>query len=429
MSNLLNRCLCGIVMVPMIGCAGETGASGTATTTGSGGAIGDAGSGGSPDGGGFGFDAGQADADAASGERVSSLALEQVWYLTRSLNSDLLIDFRTVPPTVTCNGSVGSSDGFEGTGVFTEPATGDLYFYTDGRSVFNGATNQLLANGSGLNGHASATEPALIAPKLGSDDQGFYIFTNETNVQSPSSVSYSEIDLSLGPNGTVTTKNVSLLSGNPGEALDLLPHTNESDFWVVLYDGADTIKAFLVDQAGVGATPLVSSTGLSGQVMRGAINHTLDYDTLVLAQNYGGANGTIATAAIDRGTGQVSTATIVATGDVGYHASFSAEGRKLYYVRGTEGWSGQAYQYDLDTTTETLLGGQALGAAKLAPDGKLYWAGVDDTHLGVVNLPDAAGTAANYVVDGLFLEGCTAGFGVPNQTASYLDYLPPKPPE
>ncbi|MBW2457296.1 MAG: hypothetical protein JRI68_22500, partial [Deltaproteobacteria bacterium] len=192
---------------------------------------------------------------------------------------------------------------------------------------------------------------------------------------------------------------------------------------------AANINAYLVDENGLITTPVVSPLVLSGQVMRSSINHTYDYDTLVLSQNYGGANGAIAVATINRSTGQVSTANTIATGDIGYHASFSENGSKIYFVRGTEGWNGQAYQYDLDTSTETLLGGQGLGAAKLAPNGKLYWVGVDDDYLGVVNQPNQAGVAADFVPQGLYLEGCVSGFGVPNQTASYLEYLPPKIPE
>lgn len=372
----------------------------------------------------FGGDAG--DGGGGTTKPASSLTLEQVWFIT-GVQTDFLIDFRPSTPLVTCGGAVGSADGFEGTGVFTDPTTGTLLFYTDGRTVFNGKTNLALANGTLLNGDQSATEPALITPaNTGLKDQ-FYIFTNNTNVASPSSVYYSLIDLSQGANGTVTTKNQLLLNGNPGEALDVVPHTNGKDFWVLTYDGAASVKAFLVTASGVSTTAVVSATGLTGTVKRSSINHTLDYDHLALSLNYGGASGTIATATIDRSTGKVSAAATVASGDLGYHASYSANGTKLYYVRGTEGWSGVAYQYDLTGAKETMLGGTGMAAAKLAPDGKVYWAAYNHAFMGVVNQPDVAGTGSGFVELGLDLKGCKVGFGVPNQTAAYLGYLPPVP--
>jgi len=194
---------------------------------------------------------------------------------------------------------------------------------------------------------------------------------------------------------------------------------------VGIYDGADWVKAFLVDAMGVSDTPVISATGLTGQVRRGCINHTYDYDTLVFGQNYGGPSGSISIATIDRATGEVSEATVIATGDLGYHASFSEDGTKVYYAIGTEGWSGPAYQYDLDLDVQTMLGGSGFGEVKLAPDGKMYWAGYGKSYLGLVNEPNLPGLAADFVVDGLYLEGCQSGYGVPNQTASYLEYLPP----
>ena len=77
--------------------------------------------------------------------------------------------------------------------------------------------------------------------------------------------------------------------------------------------------------------------------------------------------------------------------------------------------------------TDTMLGGTSLAAAKLAPDGKVYWATYNSDYLGVVNQPDAPGAAADFVAQGLSLNGCKSGFGLPNQTASYLEYLPPIP--
>ncbi len=364
--------------------------------------------------------------DGGATEPASSLTLEQIWFIT-GVQTDFLIDFRTKTPVVTCGGSVGSADGFEGTAVFTEPKLGALLFYTDGRTVFNGKTNAALANGTLLFGDQSATEPALITPaNSGAKDQ-FFIFTNNTNVANPSSVYYSLIDLAQGPNGTVTTKNQLLLNGNPGEALDVVPHTNGKDFWVLTYDGAASMKAFLVSGGVVSTTAVVSSTGLTGVVKRSSINHALDYDHLVMSLNYGGANGQIATAVIDRSTGKIGAAKPIVSGDLGYHASYSADGSKLYYVRGTEGWSGVAYQYDLTGNKETMLGGTGMAAAKLAPDGKVYWAAYSHAFMGVVAQPDQAGTACGFVEQGLDLKGCKVAFGVPNQTAAYLEYLPPIP--
>ncbi|MEO7095436.1 MAG: hypothetical protein ABI175_19430 [Polyangiales bacterium] len=369
---------------------------------------------------------GEIGTDAGDLERVSSLALEQVWFITGSFgSSEMLVDFRVKPPLVTCGGVVGSTDGFEGTGVFTDPKTGDLLFYTDGRKVFNGKDNALLDNGDLLNGDSSACEPALITPL---DDKGkFYIFTNDTNVGSPSGVWYSTIDLTVGPHGTVLKKNQPVTKGNPGEALDIVPHKNGSDFWLLTYEGAASVRAYLVNASGVSATPVVSSTGLTGSVKRAAINHTYDYDHLALAMNFGGTTGLIATADIDRATGMVSGTKTRVTGDLGYHASFSEDGTKLYYVRGTEGWQGIAYQYDLTAGVDTMLGGTGMAAAKLAPDGKVYWAANAKGSMGVVAEPNKAGTACGFVESGLSLKGCTVAFGVPNQTASYLQYLPEKP--
>jgi len=374
--------------------------------------------------------------EASVPKPVSSLSLEEVWFLTGAATQagkGVLIDFRTADaggPTVTCGPQVPISSGIEGTAVFTDPTTGQLLFYTDGLQVWNGVDNTLLVNGSGVNGQISASEPSLITPQQGSDGGAFYVFSvNYTDDSSPTgSIYYSNIDLTQGPHGTVTTKNVLLHTGNVGEALDMVPHSNNTDFWVLGYDGAGTVDAFLVDKNGVSKTPVTSATGITGTVLRSAINHTYDYDHVVLAINEGGATGTIATADIDRTTGKLSNVKTIVTGDLGFHASFSGDGTKLYYVRGTEGWSGVAYQYDLTTKTETMLGGSALAAAKLAPDGKVYYVGYGKTSLAVVNYPDKAGAASNYVDNGLGLKGCTCAFGVPNQTAAYLGYLPPAPP-
>jgi hypothetical protein len=368
------------------------------------------------------------------GGPVSSLTLEQVWFLTGEplgANKNFFIDFRKPgTPIVTCGASVPAATGDEGTAVFTDPTTGQLLFYTDGITVYNGWDNTQLANGDALLGQPSSTEPALITPKYGGDGGTFYVFSdNYVSDDSPTGdIYYSVIDLSQGPHGTVTTKNTHLFTGNIGEALDMLPHSNGTDFWVLAYDGEANVDAFLVSASGVSSTPVVSPTGFTGTVLRSAINHSYDYDHVVLAMNDGTTSqtaGRIATAIIDRSTGMLSAIRSITTGDLGYHASYSGDGTKLYYVRGTQGWEGTAYQWDLTTGTETALGGTGLAASKLAPDGKLYYVGYSKTALAVVNNPNLPGAACGFVDNSLSLQGCAAAFGVPNQTAAYLSYLPP----
>jgi hypothetical protein len=354
--------------------------------------------------------------------------LEQVWYLTRMDTDNILVDFREDPPLVTCGGVVGVSPGIEGTAVFTEPATGDLLFYTDGYTVHNGQTHQVVANGDGLSGNDGCTEAALITPYPGQADT-FYIFTNDSDNNTSSSISYSVIDLMAGPDGTVTTKNQLLMTGNPGEALDMVPHDNGTDFWVITYDSAAQIHAYRVDSAGVSTTPVVSATGLMGDVLRGSINHSEDFDTLLLSAHQGSNCGFIATASIDRTTGTVTGIdTHVANCDgIGFQASLSPDGTKIYYATGAEGFNGTPWQFDISTGMATELSTVVgYAASKLARDGRIYWTGYNLPSLAVVNDPNAAGLTADFQIDGLDLAGCGSGWSVPNQTSAFLDFLTPE---
>lgn len=374
------------------------------------------------------FDLGMPDVPEVRPPDYGTTPLEQVWYLTNGVDSDILIDFNVAPPLVTCEGVIGTSSGIEGTAVFTRPDTGALLFYTDGNTVLNGQSHNPVANGTGLNGNSSCTEAALITPSP-ADEDVFYIFTNPTSAAADSSLYYSVIDLSQGPDGTVTVANELLTTGNPGEALDALPHGNGSDFWVLSYDGAASISAFLVDANGVSPEPVVSATGWTGAVYRASINHSEDYGRVLLSAGQGGDCGFIATADFDAETGAVSN--FVRHVDdclgTGYQASFSPDATKIYYTQGAQGYSGTPWQYDLVTGVATQLSTTSgFGASKLAPDDRVYFVGVDKTSLAVVTQPNASGPLAAYVEDGLPLQGCTSGYAVPNQTSAFLAFLGPE---
>src|SRR5688572_8143282 len=90
-----------------------------------------------------------------------------IWYF--GYNSGLT--FNTNPPSVLNDGQLFTDEGCAVMNDFN----GQLLFYTDGSKVWN-RQHQIMSNGTGLYGHISAANSAIIVPKPGSSTI-FYIFT------------------------------------------------------------------------------------------------------------------------------------------------------------------------------------------------------------------------------------------------------------
>lgn len=344
---------------------------------------------------------------------ASETPVEIVWY-SGAANSKYHMDFSKEPPVITCGSPVGQSPGFEGTANFTDPKTGKLKLYTDGQKVFNGQSNALLANGTGLKGNPTAGEAAMIVPVPGTERNQFYIFSNEGG-----SVFYSIADLGKGDNGTITVKNQPLAT-KTGEALGIAPHENGTDFWVLVFNTGSQVDAYKVDKSGIISSPVSSNTGFPASLGRASIITSPDFNALSL----GWAGYRIATASIDRSTGVISNFTQRVTGQVGYSTAFSPDGTKLYYADGYQGYGGTPWQLDLTTGTKTKLNPKTgFGGPKLAPDGKIYWTVYNGGSLSSVNNPNAAGSAANFALNSLNLKGCKGSYNLPNQTSAALVQL------
>src|SRR5689334_19294657 len=72
------------------------------------------------------------------------------------------ITFNTNPPSALLDGQMQTDEGCAAISDYN----GKLLFYTDGRTVYN-SIHQLMANGSGLYGHSSAANSAIVIPKPG----------------------------------------------------------------------------------------------------------------------------------------------------------------------------------------------------------------------------------------------------------------------
>lgn len=313
-----------------------------------------------------------------------------------------------------CNVSVNA---WEGVASYSNQTNGQFIAYTDGQTVYNGQNNNVLANGTGLIGSSTSIECALILPKPGGTIGQFYVFHNNTQTHY-----WSYADMGVGTNGTVITKNNFLQSGGT-ERCGTVPHGSICPaYWVVISKNTnDSVAAYLVDTGGISTTPVVSSTGITGGNRRGNIVFSEDFTKI--GMNVEGKGMYVAN--FNTITGQATNWTQIGNTTSGFGSAFSPDGTKVYY---TNTWSANLYQYDLNSGTQTYLGAGASSYPVLARDGKIYVSRYGQQWLGVVNSPNSAGTASNYVLNGLAIPtGCQCRWGLPNPFHMEIGYHPAFP--
>lgn len=331
---------------------------------------------------------------------------QNVWYSGRD---GIFVDFNSGSPIVNCTSTLFAS---EGSGMYCNPNTGELLVYTNGQIVKDSSGNNL-TNGTGLFGNSSATETAMILPKLCGDLDEYWVLTNNLN-----RVYWSEADLSIGPNGTLdaSTKNT-LLQENTGERLGCAPHGNGNSGWILLTDTGGYLNAYFVDGTGINTTPIVSHTTLfnSNGSERGSIIISEDYSKLVISIEYQG----VFFCDFDIFTGIASNFQHVPTSTNGFSACFSPDGTKIYW---SNGYASNLYQYDIPTNTNTFLDYNMSGV-KLGPDGVVYTVTYNVNFWGTITSPNTAGTGCNYTRNGLNLNGCYGSWNFPNQSINISKIL------
>jgi gliding motility-associated-like protein len=334
------------------------------------------------------------------------------------------ISFNTSPPT----SATGSALSYQEGSSSISDASGNLLFYTDGRTVWN-KNNAVMPAGTGLNGGASATQPALIVPFPG-DASKYYIFTTPSP-DGVASMNYSVVDMSLnGGLGDVTTLNSAFTALPTTDNVIAIGHSNGSDIWVITHGyNNNTFIADQVSSSGVSAAPVVSNAG--------TVPGLLPDNTGYLKASHDGTKLAYAFTNLDQveiydfdpATGIVSNPIILSGISIAYGVEFSPDNSKLYV--GTKN-GGQLLQYDVSSNDQATINASKvliLGSVpstyftdiQTGPDGKLYVSKgkAGSNFLGVINNPDASGTACNFVNLGLDLGTGSAKFGLPDFVRNY----------
>ncbi len=314
----------------------------------------------------------------------------------------------------------------EGSASISDNA-GNLLFYTDGVNIWN-KNHNTMSNGTGLYGHSSSAQSALIVPKPGSSGM-YYIFTvDEGGYVSPpnNGLHFSVVDMSLNNGlGDVVSnaKNISLLA-SCAEKLTAVPHANLQDVWILVHaQNSNAFYAFLLSSGGVDTTAVVSSVGTSHN---GSVTNTIGYmkaspngNRIALACH---GLGLFEIFDFNRSSGIVSNTLTLPYHNAAYGVAFSPDGTKLY---GSTECYKTIYQWDLqagstaavcssELTIGSIPSAYGIGAMQLAADGKIYVAAGGRNYLGVINNPNNIGSACGFSANGFFLGGKTSYYGLPN---------------
>ena len=411
---------------------------------------------------------------------VSTAQLETaVWYFGRNAG----LDFNTPEPKTLTDGKITDlyiefdtvnqhDDDLhhrlygEGMASFSD-SLGHLRLYTNGQTLWN-ANGGVMPNGDKLLGHTSSTESAIIVPWPGDSDK-YFVFVVDAEF-GKNGLSYSVVDMNLDEGrGDVVEGQKNIILESPSttgafvcEKVTAIKHANDRDFWLLTRTASgNNVVRYLVDNTGI---QLASRT----EFPISALDIQYQYDIhgnasfdptnaigymrvapngrLVACAN-GGASLTsfidgeevyvnlLEIFKFDPRDGNLEPYVVhLDTVAFLYGVEFSSDVTKLYYSTRRKLMQLDLVSDDPATISKsaTLLGefpqlGEIdtlhLGALQLAINGKIYVAQDGYKYLGVIENPSEKGTAANYVIDGKYLDGKISRLGLPNFIPSYL--LPP----
>lgn len=325
----------------------------------------------------------------------------------------------------------------EGCAAISDTATGELLFYTDGITVWNGQ-HQVMVNGTGLNGDISTSQSAVIVPWIG--NPSVYFIFNPAAVTSANigdrcfCLYYSVVDLRKdNGRGEVVLKNLSVASDITEHVTATMDCRNEG-WWIVAKSRlSNTYYSFHLTADRLESTPVVSVADPDRPlVVRdvGQMHISPDGQKLVITSTSG--NSQIAD--FDPITGIVSNAfSLFPAPSSGSHygAAFSRNSKSVFIAVTNDGTAvaQSIYGFNIDQPINSLVAGtrRLIGEMpenfswtpmQLGPDGNIYVGTPSKNSIGVISDADSLGQE-KFVESALTVTGtCTSG--LPNFPGSML---------
>lgn len=373
-----------------------------------------------------------------------------IWYFGEKAG----LDFNSGSPVPLTNGKMGTDEGC----ATISDYKGNLLFYTDGSSVWN-KNHQIMSGGTGLLGHNSSTQSAVIIPNP-LNRNIYYIFTIDEPSRSNADddpltytddgvndgLNYTEVNMTLnGGLGAInpSKKNIHLVTYNPSSKLETsfkasekitaVKHNDDQSIWVITHF-TDNFYTFKITVSGVNPTPIITPTSVTAAA-EGYLFNAIGY--LKSSPNgkkigivhmatrksnepnpKGGLvrnTGKVVLYDFDDATGKISNALTIMSGVNPYGIEFSPKTKKVYITSNDYNSSGipqgsSLYQFNLESSpistskVKITTSNYIAGALQLAIDGKIYRAGYpvsistsgESTHLSVISKPELSGNSCDY---------------------------------
>ena len=352
------------------------------------------------------------------------------------------VNFSGPIPVGSSNAAINSN---ESTASVSDPTTGQLLFYTDGRTVWN-ANNQVMPNGANLLGGLvnSCTQGALIVP-FPEDSRRYYLFTLEELEALTSfpvvdnGLRYSVVDMTLnGGLGDVQVATLNTqLATDLTEKLIVISSSDIQGFWVIAHKkNANQFLAWKIDACGISTQPVVSTVGSNfasvpigaTEAWSGAMDASPDGTRIGMPVDW---SDRIEFFDFNKTTGIVSNPLTVNVTDDStpgflrkYGACFSPDGSKFYYTN-----FNSVYQLNLSTYTSAAIAssntfiyspvlepnGYPSAQIEQAPNNKLYVAIGNAGRLDEISNPNSLGLGCAYANNAVSLGSATCQLGLPAQ--------------
>ncbi len=329
----------------------------------------------------------------------------------------------------------------EGCASISDPATGSLLFYTDGRTVWN-RFHQMMPNGFGMHGDPSTSQSALIV-QLPISSELYAIFTPAPITSADPGgrclcLKYSIVDMRRDAGfGDVVLRD-ELLEQDVTEHVTAIPDCSEPNWWIVARKrSTSSFVAFHVTQDGINPRPVVSNiVGLPEIRDAGQMFGSPDGRFLVITS----PSGTTQLFRFHRATGRVFRGINVFGPDntgIHYGVTFSRDSRFLYVASSklTPQPSVEISRFDISSENEAdvmasrmvvavLPGNANFTPLQLGPDGIIYVGRYGERFLSSIPNPSAATPTLRDTAVVLFGE-CRSG--LPNVVNWYLADRKPEP--